>query len=777
MSRLLQLLTVCLAWSLVACGSDDKVKIVLFQAAPDAIEVGQSTKLVFAVDPPDAKVTITGLGDLTGQTEASISPAATTAYQLTATNGSATANQTVTVTVGAMSASAIKVEPDSATPTAGDQLGVKLTVLGNNGKPAPGFRGTVHVSSTDAKATLPADITFTAADAGVKQVTVTLVTAGLSTLTATDITGKAPASGSASLTVQPAAAHSFQLTTLPASAIAGESLVLTVTVLDSFGNVATPYAGQMKLVSTDPTDVLPAAGKFTAGVRTVSLAFTKAGSHVAQVQDVATVLPSASTSSVVVGAGPPIRISVAATNAATTAGADESLTATVFDLFDNVCTGYTGTVHFTASDANAALPGDFTFSATDAGTHEFSVTLKTAGSTTVTVADTAIPAVQGSAVWTVGPAAAAVCVASQAPATAVAGTVLGLTVAVRDPFGNASTGYAGTIALTSSDPRASLPASVTYVPGTDAGSHAFSAALLTTGAQTVTATDVANPAITCNAGVVITPAAPKLVLGVPSDANSGYAVTVDIAVKDLFDNAIPNYAGTVTFTSTDSGSGAVTPAPITFTGAEGGTSSTTATFVTPGLQTLSASDGGTPLASGDSHANVHGLLYTGPATGRVRLVANPSKSNPQIVQLDLVANERLELSTFFGGGPGSFAAGMNLPLDTTRVGADDTLFTTGAALPLGSGTVAAKGVIGSDHVLYTAVSRKRVAGTIFTQVTEVQAGQVFYSVRLKLQPTATVGPVFDGAQQMATFRAGVRDQWGDDFVGQSDFGIGKLEVH
>src|SRR5215831_13809658 len=99
MNRVLALLTLVVACSLAACGEDDKVTILVFQAAPDAIESGQSTKLVFAVDPLDAKVNISGLGDLTGQTQTSVTPTATTAYQLTATSGKATATQTVTVTV------------------------------------------------------------------------------------------------------------------------------------------------------------------------------------------------------------------------------------------------------------------------------------------------------------------------------------------------------------------------------------------------------------------------------------------------------------------------------------------------------------------------------------------------------------------------------------------------------------------------------------------------------------------------------------------------------
>lgn len=776
MSRILPLLTL-VACSLAACGDDhNTVEILVFQASPDAIEAGQSTKLVFAVQPPTAKVTISGgVGDVTGTTEVKVTPSDTTSYQLTAVNGSATTNQTVKVTVGPTSAISIKLQPATKTPAAGDAFAVTVTALGSDGNPAPGFRGTVRIASTDTGAVLPADIVFTAAEAGTKQVMVTLKAAGVSTLTATDMSSKAGVSGSASLTVQPAAAHSYQLSSLPASASAGDSLVLTITVLDVFGNVATAYGGKVHLTSSDTTDVLPPDGTFTAGVQSISLAFTRTGNHVAQVQDAASSLPAANTSSVAIGPAKAFRVGITQDHPSTTAGTSESFTATVFDAFSNVATNYTGTLHFAATDPQAVVPGDFAFSAGDAGTHSFALTPKTAGTVTLALSDPVATSVAGAANWTVGPAAAATCSAGQAPGAAVAGSVVGLTVTTRDPFNNQATGYTGTVRLTASDARATLPADVTFGAG-DAGSHAFSVALITTGDQTVTATDLTNPAIQCSVAIKINPAAPRVVLTLPSDANAGYPVNVGVAVKDLFDNAIASYAGTVSFTSTDTGAGAAVPANITFLGTEGGATTTSATFVTIGTQTLSATATGTPLALGSTVAKIHGLVYTQPTTGRVRLVANSVQSSPNTVQLDLVANERLVVSTFFGG-PGSFSAGMNLPLDTTRVGAGNPLFARGPALPVGAGVPASVGVLGPDHVLYTGVSRKRVTGTaVGTQDTDVAAGQVFYSVRLKLTQNGVVGTVFDGAQPMAMFRAGVRDQFGDDFVGQSDIGVGKLEI-
>ena len=50
--------------------------------------------------------------------------------------------------------------------------------------------------------------------------------------------------------------------------------------------------------------------------------------------------------------------------------------------------GYTGTVHFTSSDPQAVLPADYTFLSADAGSHQFSFTLKTLGNQTITVTDT-----------------------------------------------------------------------------------------------------------------------------------------------------------------------------------------------------------------------------------------------------------------------------------------------------------------------------------------------------------------------------------------------------
>ena len=67
---------------------------------------------------------------------------------------------------------------------------------------------------------------------------------------------------------------------------------------------------------------------------------------------------------------------------ADTAGVANSFTVTAYDLYGNIATGYTGTVHFTSSDQQAGLPANYTFTTgtgDDDGVHTFSAVLKTAG--------------------------------------------------------------------------------------------------------------------------------------------------------------------------------------------------------------------------------------------------------------------------------------------------------------------------------------------------------------------------------------------------------------
>src|SRR5262249_14666319 len=156
-----------------------------------------------------------------------------------------------------------------------------------------------------------------------------------------------------------------------------------------------------------------------------------------------------------------------------------------------VATGYTGTVHFTSSDPHATLPANYTFTSSDSGTRNFSATLKTVGTRSITATDTVTSSIKGSQSGiTVQPAAASALRVNGFPSPPTAGPAHRVTVTALDAYGNVATSYTGTIHFTSSDSQAVLPANYTFTTS-DAGVHTFTngVTLKTAGTRSITATD------------------------------------------------------------------------------------------------------------------------------------------------------------------------------------------------------------------------------------------------------------------------------------------------
>src|SRR4029077_3418112 len=102
------------------------------------------------------------------------------------------------------SAASLAVSGFPSPTTAGVPGSFIVTAKNTDGTTATGYAATVHFTSRDGQAGLPADYTFTAADAGVHTFTngVILKTAGSKTVTATD-TVAAAITGTATAAVSP----------------------------------------------------------------------------------------------------------------------------------------------------------------------------------------------------------------------------------------------------------------------------------------------------------------------------------------------------------------------------------------------------------------------------------------------------------------------------------------------------------------------------------------------------------------------------------------------
>lgn len=133
---------------------------------------------------------------------------------------------------------------------------------------------------------------------------------------------------------------------------------------------------------------------FNAGSNTIT-ATTGSGGSAVTGSDTLTVSPVAAKTLSVTGL------------ANATAGTAQSATVSAIDQYGNTATGYRGTIGFTSTDSQATagsgLPSNYTFVAGDNGTHTFGngVTLKTAGSQTVTATDTATATIKGAQTVTV----------------------------------------------------------------------------------------------------------------------------------------------------------------------------------------------------------------------------------------------------------------------------------------------------------------------------------------------------------------------------------------
>jgi hypothetical protein len=393
-------------------------------------------------------------------------------------------------TVQAAAANHVRVTGPAAS-TAGSAFAATVTALDPYDNVATAYRGTIHFTSTDARATLPADYTFVGADLGTHTFSgVTLVKAGSQTVTATDT---AAITGDSSVAVSPAAASHFTVIA-PRTATAGAPFDVTVTALDPFDNAATGYTGTAHFGSSDALATLPADAPLTGGVGTFTATLRTAGNQTLTATDSATGTITGTSGTIAVGATTATRFAVSAPTSAT-AGSAFGVTVTALDAFGNTATGYAGTVRFTSTDAQATLPADYTFTPADAGTHSFSATLKTAGTHSLTATDTAAGSITGSQSGITVTAAAAAYFTISAPASVSTGTPFAVTITARDAYGNVATGYRGTVHFASSDRRAVLPSNHTFTAG-DGGSHTFTVTLKTKKSQTITVSDTVNGSIT-----------------------------------------------------------------------------------------------------------------------------------------------------------------------------------------------------------------------------------------------------------------------------------------
>jgi hypothetical protein len=525
-----------------------------------------------------------------------------------------------------------RLAPDGALPshfalnlpvsaTAGSSEVVSISAEDTSNQVVTGYTGTVHFTSTDTHAVLPADYTFTAADTGQHAFTLTFETSGTHALRATDTTHPSITGLVAAISVAPAAASSlevrfasFQLSpSVP-------SQPFTVTALDPYGNVATGYTGTVHFTATDTGAALPGTYTFTAAdAGTHAFAMTPSASYQQWLTATDTSNSGITGSrAYYLGTLAASSFSVDVAPAATGASGDtRTVTVTARNVQGGVQTDYVSTVDFSSTDSDAEVdtPYEFLryysyhFVPADKGTHTFSLRFFEAGWQGLRVSDDFDAGIAG-AVYNIAVNPASFQLAY--PTSTAAGDAHPLTVTVLNADGSVATGYLGTVYLTSTAAMNNLPYEYTFTTA-DQGRHTFSVALDAAGAEGIRATDSAVPTLTGAIYGINVSRGPlaQFQVQLPSYGNPiGSPTPFTVTPEDAYGNPILDYTGTVHFKSSDPW--ANLPADYTFVPGDSGTHTFAVTFRSIGVPSVTATDASQPQVSGTgSILNTYGqYLWT-----------------------------------------------------------------------------------------------------------------------------------------------------------------------
>ncbi len=173
--------------------------------------------------------------------------------------------------------------------------------------------------------------------------------------------------------------------------------------------------------------------------------------------------------------------------------------------------------------------------------------------------------------------------------TAYIGEPTRVIVVALDATNHIDRNYTGTIAISSSDTNATLPANYTFTAA-DHGIHFFSETFATLGAETLTATDVSNSSISGTASVTVDadPVATHFEILVKPKVYAGEETQVVVVALDTSNHVVKDYTGTVSLASSDAN--ATLPASYTFTASDHGIHVFDLTMGTTGSQSITATD-------------------------------------------------------------------------------------------------------------------------------------------------------------------------------------------
>jgi hypothetical protein len=610
------------------------------------------------------------------------------ATSISVSDGSLSTDAPLAVTVSGAAASRFLLAAESSAPTAGSADNLTITAQDAYGNIATSYAGAKSITFSGASASPGGNqptvanssgtatnfgtataITFTAGVAAVssaKNGVMKLYRSGAASVNASDgtISTKAPLE----VTVSPAAASKFVLTATTTTPAAGAADNLTVTAQDTYGNVATSYAGAKSITfsgaSASPNGTAPtvsdSAGndvafgsataiEFSAGVATVNagkngaMKLYKIGSTSVKAGDGILTTPTALTVTVAATAS---RLLLAASAASLTAGGSANLTITALDPYENTVTTYTGSKSLAFSGASAS-PGTnkptVTNSSGTANNFGSVTTISfTAGVAAVSTGKNGVMTlydveeagilVSDGTISSKAPVKVTVSVAAMskfgltaATTTPNSGAADNLTTTAQDAYGNTVSSYSGAKSLTFSGASAGPDGTVPTVSDSSGTDVAFGGAtsisfgegvasasgakngvmkLYKSGATTVTISDG-----TFSGTLAVTVAAPATKLLLAAATATPVAAASDnltITAQDAYNNVATAYTGAknLTFSGASASPSGALPTVSNSSGTATNFGTITAITFTAGVAGVSTTKNGVMKLNRAGSANV-----------------------------------------------------------------------------------------------------------------------------------------------------------------------------
>ncbi|MBU6154695.1 MAG: Ig-like domain-containing protein, partial [Bdellovibrionales bacterium] len=561
-------------------------------------------------------------------------------------------------------ASSYVVSGFPASITAGTSGSLTIRVFDAHSNPVLDYQGIVRLSSSDLKAVLPGDFGFSPSDFGQKTISgIALKTTGARTITATDTLIPGVSGNQSGIMVASAAyssAHS-EWVAGKASLTSGETTTMILSLRDAYGNEnpqTEPLLSEVAFFSSliGGTGTFGEITKTGSGTYQTEFTAVKSGSITLSAKIAGIAVDK--TLSLSIDPGAATRLSLSRVPVSSTAGQSFNFEVSALDSNGNIVNDYSGIPVVTSNDSNAILPAA---QGLPSGTGNRSITLKSAGTRTLSVSDGNLASESSSV--TVNPdtyslTRSAIALSST---SASSGNTITVRLTPKDLFGNPN--------------PSNLPAlsKITFTSSHDTGTGTFGPLVvqsdgsytaeftaLKNGTVTIGATISGDP-VSTTASLLINPGnASSLVLSaVPDSTVAGTEFSVNITAYDSNSNVATGFADTVTLSSNDSSAGLPAAASLT-----GGTGSFSLRLKTAGLRNITATAGSLNISSGAILVSpaAYSIANSGISAAQASMVSGSGipviltmrdafgNSNPS----GLPAASSISYSSSIVGGTGSF---------------------------------------------------------------------------------------------------------------------------